>query len=156
MGVADRLELVRELDGVRYYNDTTSTSPAGTVVALQAFESEALVGKQPKIILIAGGADKQLDFQPMAQAIANPALGVKTVILLKGSATQRLSEAVQQLGFNHLSEPYSDFGAAITAAHAVATSGDIVLLSPGAASFGMFTHEFDRGQQFREIVGKLC
>ena len=155
-GVADRLELVRELAGVRYYNDTTSTSPAGTVVALQAFEGEALVTGQPKIILIAGGADKQLDFAPMAQAIANPALGVKSVILLKGSATPRLTEAIQPLGFNRLSEPYSDFAAAIKAAHEVATTGDIVLLSPGAASFGMFTHEFDRGQQFREIVGKLC
>jgi UDP-N-acetylmuramoylalanine--D-glutamate ligase len=152
-GVPDRLELVRELAGVRYYNDTTSTSPAATIAALEAFQDTA--NAQAKIILIAGGADKQLQFELMAEAIANPRHNVKQVILLKGSATERLAEAIAAKNFKQVSGPYNDFAQAITSARVLAAPGEIVLLSPGCASFGMFTHEFDRGQQFREIVNNL-
>jgi UDP-N-acetylmuramoylalanine--D-glutamate ligase len=151
-GVADRLELVRELDGVRYYNDTTATSPAGTVVALEAFEQD-----QGQIILIAGGADKKLEFEPMAQAIArSTGLGrLKKIVLLGGTATPRLQAALEQAGISISEAPYSDFREAVLAARQRAQPGDIVLLSPGAASFGMFLHEFDRGEQFRKLVGEL-
>lgn len=151
-GVADRLELVRELDGVRYYNDTTATSPAGTVVALEAFEQE-----KGQIVLIAGGADKKLEFEPLAQAAARSAgLGkLKKIIFLDGTATARLQAAISEAGTIEATGPYSDFGEAVRAAQQAATPGDIVLLSPGAASFGMFLHEFDRGEQFRRLVGEL-
>lgn len=154
-GVPDRMETIRELGGVIYINDTTSTSPAGTVAALEALHSRVEAAKRSNIVLLAGGADKQLEFEPMVAAIANPANGVKQIIMLKGSATARLSEALRQAGFTNLTEPYDNFGAAVEAAREVATNGDTVLLSPGCASFGMFTHEFDRGQQFRDIVNKL-
>jgi UDP-N-acetylmuramoylalanine--D-glutamate ligase len=152
-GVADRLELVRELDGVRYYNDTTATSPAGTVVALAAFEQD-----RGRIILIAGGADKKLEFEPLAQAIAHSArLGqLKKTIFLEGTATPRLQAALAQAGLPASEEsPYGNFKEAVLAASRAAQPGDIVLLSPGAASFGMFLHEFDRGEQFRKLVGEL-
>lgn len=153
--VPDRLETVRELNGIVYINDTTSTSPAGTVAALDALHNRVAAAERPNIVLLAGGADKQLDFQPMVSAIVNPNSGVKQVILLKGSATSRLIKALQQAGFSNFTQPYDNFAAAIEAARANAVSGNIVLLSPGCASFGMFTHEFDRGQQFRDIVNKL-
>lgn len=152
-GVADRLELVRDLDGVRFYNDTTATSPAGTIVALEAFERDG-----GQIVLIAGGADKNLEFEPLAQAVASSARTghLKRVIYLEGSATPRLRAAIEAAGAAVETEgPYTNFREAVLAAHAAAGPGDIVLLSPGAASFGMFLHEFDRGEQFRRLVGEL-
>lgn len=152
-GVADRLELVRELDGVRFYNDTTATSPAGTIVALEAFERDG-----GKIVLLAGGADKNLDFEPLAQAIATSARAgqLKQIIYLEGTATPRLRAAIEATGTPVATGGvYNNFREAVLAAQAAAGPGDIVLLSPGAASFGMFLHEFDRGGQFRRLVGEL-
>jgi UDP-N-acetylmuramoylalanine--D-glutamate ligase len=153
-GVADRLELVRELDGVRFYNDTTATSPAGTIVALEAFEQD-----RGGIILIAGGADKNLDFEPLARAVATSAGAgrLKRIIYLDGTATPRLRAALEASPHAQVAAegPYNNFREAVLAAHAAARPGDIVLLSPGAASFGMFLHEFDRGAQFRRLVGEL-
>jgi UDP-N-acetylmuramoylalanine--D-glutamate ligase len=156
-GVADRLELVRELEGVRFYNDTTATSPAGTIVALDAFENDKT---QPKIVLIAGGADKNLDFSDLALKIkevaGNEKKTLKKLILLDGTATPRLRDALSAAGVPNIwSEPFSNFRQAVLSARAVAEPGDVVLLSPGCASFGMFLHEFDRGAQFRDIVNGL-
>ncbi len=152
-GVPDRLELVRELNGVQYINDTTSTSPAATVAALEALQETKPAG----IILIAGGADKNLEFEPMATAIANPKNKVKAVILLKGSATARLHLALDVAGVDQeiMQGPFDNFEEAIRLAQSKAGVGEVVLLSPGCASFGLFTHEFERGQRFREIVHKL-
>jgi UDP-N-acetylmuramoylalanine--D-glutamate ligase len=151
-GVADRLELVRELDGVRFYNDTTATSPAGTVVALEAFGQD-----RGQIVLMAGGADKNLEFEPLARAVAISAGAghLKRIIYLEGTATPRLRSAIEAAGTVESEGPYHDFREAVLAAWAAARPGDIVLLSPGAASFGMFLHEFDRGEQFRRLVGEL-
>ncbi len=151
-GVPDRLELVREVANVRYYNDTTATSPAGTVAALEAFTADP-----GQIVLIAGGADKKLDFEPMAQAIVASARSgrLKKLILLEGTATPRLIQALQEAGVGAelvSGPPFASFAGAVAAAREKAVSGDLVLLSPGAASFGMFLHEFDRGSQFRTIV----
>ncbi|MEI6044522.1 MAG: UDP-N-acetylmuramoyl-L-alanine--D-glutamate ligase [Chloroflexota bacterium] len=155
-GLPDRLELVREVDGIRFYNDTTATSPAGVVAALEALRSVSR-SEERRIILIAGGADKQLDFTPMARAIANPINRVAHLVLLDGTATPRLVMALEDAGVSasKLAWPFDDFSEAIATAQALAKKDDLVLLSPGCASFGMFTHEFERGEQFREIVGKL-
>ena len=152
-GVPDRLELVRELAGVRYYNDTTATSPAGTIAALQAFEAD-----RGRIVLIAGGADKKLEFEPLAEALnrAEQSGRLREIILLDGTATPRLVEALQRAGCGRdFGEPFSDFEKAVRAASQEARPGDLVLLSPGCASFGMFVHEFDRGTQFRALVNSL-
>jgi UDP-N-acetylmuramoylalanine--D-glutamate ligase len=147
------LELVRELNGVQYINDTTSTSPAATVAALEALQETNPAG----IVLIAGGADKNLEFEPMATAIANPKNKVKAVILLKGSATSRLQTAMEAAGIDQkfVQGPFDNFEEAIRFAQSKAEAEEVVLLSPGCASFGLFTHEFERGQRFREIVHKL-
>lgn len=151
-GVEDRLELVRELDGVRYVNDTTATNPAAAIAGLAATETP--------VVLIAGGADKQLEFDELGAAIAQR---VKALVLLEGSATGRLLAAVgdhyaPMPGTRPLLEMagiYDDFERAIRAARGLAAPGDTVLLSPGCASFGMFRNEFHRGEEFRRIVSEL-
>jgi UDP-N-acetylmuramoylalanine--D-glutamate ligase len=142
-GVEHRLETVRILDGVRYVNDTTATNPAAAVAALESFDSP--------LVLLAGGADKNLALEAFAQRIAQRA---RVLVLLTGSATERLQQAVLAQGRADLAilGPYDNFAAAIRAAQQAATTGDIVLLSPGCASFGMFRNEFHRGDEFRRIV----
>ncbi|MFN8502940.1 MAG: UDP-N-acetylmuramoyl-L-alanine--D-glutamate ligase [Kouleothrix sp.] len=144
-GVEHRLELVRELAGVRYVNDTAATAPEAAIAALHSFS-------QP-IVLIAGGADKNLPFEGFARAIAESA---KAVVLLEGSATPKLQSALAAAApATPLLGPYGDFAAAIAAARGQAAPGEIVLLAPGCASFGMFRNEFHRGEEFRRIVGQL-
>lgn len=144
-GVADRMEIVRELDGITYINDTTATAPAATVAALQALDDDG----RP-IILIAGGSDKGLDYTEMARAIA---ARQPKVILVQDSATPRIEQSLAAAGAGKLVRGKHDrFEDAVQQAYDEAKPGDIVLLSPGAASFGMFANEFKRGDKFREIV----
>jgi UDP-N-acetylmuramoylalanine--D-glutamate ligase len=154
-GVEHRLEPVRELDGVSYVNDTTATNPAAALAALAALETP--------IVLIAGGADKQLEFAALGVAIARR---VKALVLLEGSATPRLLAAIHNQERGGAMEatgplplvlgPYADFAAAVAAAKSQADRGDTVLLSPGCASFGMFRNEFHRGEEFRRVVSELA
>jgi UDP-N-acetylmuramoylalanine--D-glutamate ligase len=158
-GVEHRLEFVREIDGVRYINDTAATAPEAAIAALRSFDRP--------IVLIAGGADKNLPFEDLALEIGRRA---KAIVLLQGTATLRLQRELKmkneelrdQLGetqFSILNSQFSivydDFTQAIEAARALAAPGDVVLLSPGCASFGMFRNEFHRGEEFRRIVGEL-
>jgi UDP-N-acetylmuramoylalanine--D-glutamate ligase len=157
-GVPDRLEFVREVNGVRYINDTTATAPEAAIAALHSFDAP--------IVLIAGGADKQLPFDDMARAIGER---TKAVVLLNGTATEKLQSAVssQQSEFGDkglatgdwrlatVSGPFDDFEQAVRTARDMAEPGDVVLLSPGCASFGMFRNEFHRGEEFRRIVREL-
>jgi UDP-N-acetylmuramoylalanine--D-glutamate ligase len=147
-GVEHRLELVGEIDGVRYVNDTTATNPAAALAALEALETP--------LVLIAGGADKALEFATLGATIARR---VKALVLLEGSATASLAAAVAagaagQAGPT-ISGPHNNFAAALEAARALAAPGDTVLLSPGCASFGMFNNEFHRGEEFKRLVGAL-
>jgi UDP-N-acetylmuramoylalanine--D-glutamate ligase len=139
-GVPDRQEQVAVIDGVRYVNDTTATTPAATLAALEAIPGP--------IILIAGGADKRSDFTELAPVAAARAKGV---VLLEGSATGNLAGALAAHEARTIGR-FDDFQAAIEAARDTAAPGDTILLSPGCASFGMFRNEFDRGAQFRTIV----
>lgn len=144
-GVADRMEVVRELNGVTYINDTTATAPAATIAALEALESRG-----QRVLLIAGGSDKGLDYAEMARAIARSR---PKVILVQDSATAKIREALRSAGVDELiAGSYGRFDDAVQRAHDEAREGEIVLLSPGAASFGMFANEFKRGERFREIV----
>ncbi len=147
-GAPHRLEVVRVLDGVTYINDTTATAPAAAITALNS-----IAGRGGRIWLLAGGSDKGLDYAEMAQTIVKFA---PAVILLQGSATPKLERALADAGGQGLViGTYDQFKLAIERARAEAKPGDTVLLSPGAASFGMFVNEFERGDQFREIVKGL-
>ena len=147
-GAPHRQELVREIRGVRYINDTTATAPAASIAAINTFAASA-----KNIILIAGGSDKGLDFAVMAQAIVSK---VKHVILLEGSATEKLERAIVEANGSSLIVGRLDsLVKAVERARELASDGDVVLLSPGCASFGMFANEFERGEEFIKIVGLL-
>lgn len=148
-GAPHRQELVAIVDGVRYINDTTATAPAATEVAL------ATLGAGPgTIYLMAGGADKGLPYEGLARAILAHRV---SVILLSGNATERIEGAlVAAGGEDRIVARAASMAEALAAAHAGTKPGDTVLLSPGAASFGMFANEFERGDSFRRLVQELA
>lgn len=141
-GLHDRLELVGVARGVEYYNDTTATSPEATRAALRTFAGR-------RVVLIAGGTDKNL---PYADLSADIRRSVKALVLLPGSATVKLQQGLR--GFQSVFLEKNMFQA-VKRAQQLAPEGALVLLSPGAASFGLFTHEFDRGEQFKRAVNSL-
>lgn len=138
-GVAHRFELVRELDGVQYINDTAATIPAASLASLRSTEK--------KTILLAGGSDKGLPLEPLIQAIEE----AKAVILFAGSGTDKLLLLLSPEQRLKCQVAHS-MAEAVKQAYTAVQSGELVLLAPGAASFGMFQNEFDRGEQFREAV----
>ncbi len=145
-GAPHRLEVVRTLDGVTWVNDSASTAPVAGVAALRSFDEP--------LVLIAGGNTKRLDHREWAEQAAARA---RRIILLKGSATEAFAAdlraaAARQGRSDPIEGIFDDFAAAIQRARALAAPGDVVLLSPGFTSFGMFLHEFDRGDQFRALV----
>ena len=137
-GVPGRLELIREVNGVKVYNDTTATTPEATLAALKALDTGA-----KNIVLIMGGADKGLDMNALLYEIPNYA---KRVILLEGTGTNRVLE------FLPGASVFDNLGKAVEEAFHAAESGDSVLFSPAFASFGMFKNEYDRGDQFNALV----
>jgi len=140
-GVRDRMEVVAMIGGVRYVNDTTATAPVAAAAAVRSIH-------EGRVHLIAGGADKGLDPTPMIIAIEEVR---PTVHLIDGTATPRISAALESRGIAW-SGPHTSMERALIAARESAASGDVILLSPGCASFGVFTDEFDRGAQFRTLA----
>lgn len=143
-GVSDRQELVREVDEISYVNDTTATNPDAVKAALKRF------GIDSDVILIAGGENKELEYADLAEEIVKTC---KHVFLFEGSASDLLEKAIA--GRVPLESGLKTMKDAVKKAKAVSSVGDIVLLSPGAASFNLFKNEFDRGEQFREEVRNL-
>ena len=145
-GIPNRLELLRTLGGIKYFNDTTSTMPEATIAALQA------LGQNRNIVLIAGGSDKGLDFKVLAREIKK---FCKAVVLLKGTGTDRMNYELRIMNYGGDVTIANSMPDAVGVAKASAKRGDIILLSPACASFGMFINEFDRGEQFRKIVNEI-
>lgn len=141
-GIEHRLELVRTIAGVRWYNDSAATIPEATAAAVRSLEG--------RIHLITGGTDKKLSFDAFTEIVHEPA----DIHLLAGSATRRMMEILRQEKVP-FSGPFDNLQNAVESAAAAAASGDSVLFSPGSTSFGMFLNEFDRGRQFKEIVSML-
>lgn len=145
-GLEHRIELVREMNGVRYYDDSFGTTPETAMVAIQAFE-------QPKIVIM-GGSDKGANFDELGKVVATNK--VKKVVLV-GDVAQKIEMSLIKAGFNK-SDILSGGNSMLTmvkTARANALAGDVVLLSPAAASFGMFKNYKDRGEQFKQTVTKL-
>lgn len=142
-GIEHRLEFVgSSASGIAFYNDSAATIPEAAVEAVKQFDAG-------KICLIFGGADKNIDFSPFKTALPH----VKGLYLLAGSASGKIEALLGQLGLR--APLFSNLAEAMQAACSQAVSGDIVLLSPGAASYGMFLNEFDRGWQFKKLAAKL-
>ncbi len=140
-GIPHRLELVAERKGVRWFNDSASTIPESTAAAVASFSVP--------VQLISGGTDKELDFAPFREYASIP----ENIFLLEGSATDKMIGILKekQIPFHG---PFASLRSAVDAAEAAAGAGDVVLFSPGATSFGMFLNEFDRGDQFRNMVSE--
>jgi UDP-N-acetylmuramoylalanine--D-glutamate ligase len=149
IGLPHHLEYIDEKRGVRYYNDTAATIPEATIAALRSFSEP--------VILIAGGNDKRLDFGMLAKEILKRSKGL---ILFKGEATEKFLQALkEELPAEEKERPFEiveSMAKAVELASRSAAAGDIVLLSPGATSFGIFKNEFDRGEQFRQAVEGLA
>jgi len=146
-GLPHRLELVRELDGVSYYNDSFSSAAGAAVAAIRAFTS-------PEIIIL-GGIDKGADFTELAQTIKD-APNVKQLIII-GEIRHKLADILRKSGVTQSMEvtDVQTMREVVGLARQAATSGDIVILSPACASFDMFKNFYDRGDQFRSIVQGL-
>ena len=145
-GVEHRIELVRTLDGVRYYNDSIASSPSRTIAGLRSFRE--------KVILIAGGYDKHIPFDALGPEVVEH---VKYLVLT-GDTADKIAEAVRTCPDYHGTPPiskYEDFDAAVMAAHSMAQPGDVVLLSPACASFDHFKNFAQRGEAFKKIICEL-
>lgn len=150
-GVEHRMELVAQKSGVKWYNDSIGTSPTRTIAGLKSFND--------KVILIAGGYDKNIPYEPLAPYILEK---VKHLILIGKTATKIrnavISEAKKQeidlkeildiVEFNTLEE-------CVNHANKIAKENDIVVMSPASASFDMYKNFEERGNHFKRLVGKL-
>jgi len=146
-GIPYRLEFLKEINGVKYYNDTAATTPESAISGISAFNEP--------VILIAGGPDKKLSMAGLAKAIQDK---VKGVIFLKGEASQKIIAELKKLMPEKKDEDFrivESMAKAVEIARGEAENGNVVLLSPGAASFGIFRNEFDRGDKFKEAVNSL-
>ncbi|MBI2482088.1 MAG: UDP-N-acetylmuramoyl-L-alanine--D-glutamate ligase [Candidatus Vogelbacteria bacterium] len=155
-GLPGRLELIKEVKGVKYYNDTTATTPDAVMAAVHTLSKGESFKQSPrthlgKIILIGGGTDKGLDFKRYAQIVPKY---LKGLVLFKGTATDKIL-AVLPKKLKFPVTVVESMKEALRQAEDLATRGDLVLLSPGAASFGIFRNEFDRGGQFNNLVKKI-
>lgn len=144
-GVQHRIELVRELDGVRYYNSSIDSSPNRTINTLRVFPE--------KVIMIAGGKDKGIPYDELGAPIADH---VKTLILI-GATSDKIEEALKATGREGEVEVVraQTYPEAVSAARSRAVSGDVVLLSPASTSFDMFNNFEERGDLFKKLVNEL-
>lgn len=150
-GVEHRMELVAQKSGVKWYNDSIGTSPTRTIAGLKSFND--------KVILIAGGYDKNIPYEPLAPYILEK---VKHLILIGKTATKirnaviaeakkkevELKEILDIVEFNTLEE-------CVNYANKIAKENDIVVMSPASASFDMYKNFEERGNHFKRLVGKL-
>ena len=146
-GVAHRIELVRELDGVRYYNDSIASSPTRTIAGLRSFDR--------KVILIAGGYDKKIPYDVLGPEITRAVKG----LILVGATAPKIKAAVLDAPDYEEGRPSitecETLRQAVETARGLATSGDIVILSPASASFDQFKNFEERGNAFKQFVSEL-
>jgi len=143
-GVAHRQEIVGEVDGVLYVNDSKGTNTDSTIQALLAYESPQ--------ILILGGYDKHVSFEPLVPLIQKKAKAVVTL----GATENQILETLRAAGYSALYPAGEDFKKAVEIAKSLASPGDVVMLSPACASWGMFKDFEERGDLFKKIVHEFA
>ena len=144
-GVEHRIELVRELDGVRYYNDSIASSPSRTIAGLNAFPE--------KVILIAGGKDKGISYGSLGPVVNEH---VKLLILCGATAGVIRASVEQAENYGGLEiADVEDYHQAVSLARSRAKEGDVIILSPASTSFDRFANFMERGRVFKEIVNSL-
>ncbi len=143
-GVEGRLQLIKEKDGIKIFNDTTSTMPDATIAGLKA------VSKNKNVVLLMGGTDKSIDMSTLIKIIPEY---VKAVILIPGSGTDKIKSSIESLSIpsHFVSTLEEGFNKSVD----IAQHDDVILFSPAFASFGLFNNEYDRGEQFNELVKRF-
>ncbi len=144
-GLEHRLELVREIEGVKFYDDSFGTTPETAIVAIKAFT-------QPKVVIL-GGSDKGASFDVLAKTIIDN--NVSSVVLI-GDIASKIHKALDKVDFHNVIEGGDKMTDIVAAAQKQAKNGDVVLLSTGSASFGLFKNYKDRGEQFKSAVLALA
>ena len=147
-GVEHRVEFVKEINDVKWYNDSASSTPSRTISGLNAFENN-------KIVLIAGGASKNLDYTPLAKPILEK---VETLILMgqtAGEIFDVVKEEAEKQGKQINIYMVNNLSQAVILAKRYAKPKQAVLFSPASTSFDMFKNMYDRGHQFKELVNKM-
>ncbi len=145
-GVEHRIEFVREVNGVKYYNDSIASSPTRTIAGLKAFDQ--------KVILLAGGYDKHIPFEPLMPYLVER---VKTLYLC-GDTADKIENCLRNYaGYDASPEiiRVNDISEAVACAHKNAVAGDIVTLSPACASFDKYPNFVCRGNHFKQLVNEL-
>ncbi|MGN1310210.1 MAG: UDP-N-acetylmuramoyl-L-alanine--D-glutamate ligase [Clostridia bacterium] len=146
-GVEHRLEFIRELDGVKWYNDSIASSPNRTIAGLNSYDE--------KIVLIAGGRDKHLDYEPLAKPIIE---NVTTLIVMGETAEKIKNVVIRELEVENKQMniiKVKNVEEAVKTAKEIAKPNEIVLFSPASTSFDMFKNFEERGKKFKEEVNKL-
>lgn len=140
-GVPHRLEFVRKRDGVYFFNDSKATNVNSVAKSLSSF-------KKNPIVLIAGGKDKDSDFTPLSQLVKEKC----KLLVLVGEAKEKINRAIGDCAETYL---VGTFEEAVLFAYQKSRNGDIILLSPGCASFDMFRNYEERGDYFKKLVNQL-
>jgi len=168
-GLEGRLQFIREVQGVKIYNDTTSTTPEATLAALEALASRLRSGQNQNIVLILGGSDKGLNFTELLEAIPR---FCKALVLLPGTGTNKLLANSLELiaeesnlknlkanSYKLTAIKVQTLQEAVRESIKISQPGDSILFSPAFASFGPppggFKNEFDRGDKFNEVINSL-
>ena len=140
-GVEFRQQLIKTWNGIKIINDTASTSPSAAIAAVNTY---------PNCILITGGMNKNLPYDEMAYVIGEKA---KSIYFLEGEASEDLKEAIKNK--DKIKGTFNNFDDLLKAVKNEAKQGDVIILSPGAASFNLFQNEFDRGRKFNEALERI-
>jgi UDP-N-acetylmuramoylalanine--D-glutamate ligase len=144
-GLPHRLEFVRELDGVKYINDSFATNPGPTIAAIKSFEEN-------NIVLILGGSSKGANFTELAETIKNNKV---SAVVAMGDEALNIEHALEKAGYKGMFWEIYDLRLALNLARREAKAGDYVILSPACASFDMFKNYKDRGEKFKSMVFDL-
>lgn len=143
-GLPHRLEFIRELDGIKYFDDSFGTTPETAIVAMKAFT-------EPKVVIL-GGASKNAIYDGLVQAVLTS--NVRHVVAI-GDTGPLIAEELRAAGFTAITPGGTTMAEIVHAACTAAQAGDVVLLSTGCASFGLFSDYKDRGNQFKQVVTSL-
>lgn len=143
-GLEHRLQLVREFNGIKYYDDSFGTTPETAIVAIEAF-------KEPKVVIL-GGSDKGIPFDDLGKTVAEN--NVKSVVLI-GDTAPKIRQSLNNAGYDKIIDGGQTMTTIMAAVQSVVEPGDVVLLSTGCASFGLFKNYKDRAEQFTKAVQSL-
>lgn len=156
-GMPGRLSFVKKYKGISIYNDTNSTTPDATIAALESFPPVSAVSatsSMKRIVLIFGGADKKLNMTNLLKILPQY---TKALVVLPGTGTDLVRDTLVEIGSKYglpVDFVFS-MAQAVEKGLAMAETGDVLIMSPGFASFGLFKNEYDRGDQFDDIVRRL-